>query len=103
MVSVIQIRIAELSAITKLHGNTVREHLNALAKTGLVRHRVEAPLGTVARARYRFISIVERFDDLDGKRTAQSLTSNWYRLAEDSGARLITQAELLATPPPRRE
>lgn len=38
-------KIAELSAITKLHGNTVREHLNALAKTGLVRHRVEAPLG----------------------------------------------------------
>lgn len=38
-------RIHELSAATKLHGNTVREHLNALAKAGMVRHRVASPLG----------------------------------------------------------
>lgn len=29
---------------------------------------------------------VSSFDDLEGKRTAQSLTSNWYQLAQDSGA-----------------
>lgn len=28
------------------------------------------------------------FADLEGKRTAQSLTSNWYALAEDAGARV---------------
>jgi len=31
-------------------------------------------------------STIASFDDLKGKRTAQSLTSNWYTLAEDSGA-----------------
>ncbi|WP_019135832.1 amino acid ABC transporter substrate-binding protein [Cellulomonas massiliensis] len=31
-------------------------------------------------------SAITSFDDLKGKRTAQSLTSNWYTLAEDSGA-----------------
>jgi cystine transport system substrate-binding protein len=29
---------------------------------------------------------ISSFDDLAGKRTAQSLTSNWYELAESSGA-----------------
>ena len=29
---------------------------------------------------------ISSFDDLDGKTTAQSLTSNWYTLAQDSGA-----------------
>lgn len=29
---------------------------------------------------------ITSFDDLAGKRTAQSLTSNWYTLAEESGA-----------------
>jgi L-cystine transport system substrate-binding protein len=29
---------------------------------------------------------IESFDDLAGKTTAQSLTSNWYQLAQDSGA-----------------
>ena len=29
---------------------------------------------------------ISSFDDLEGKTTAQSLTSNWYELAEDSGA-----------------
>ena len=29
---------------------------------------------------------ISSFDDLEGKTTAQSLTSNWYTLAEDSGA-----------------
>jgi cystine transport system substrate-binding protein len=29
---------------------------------------------------------IDSFDDLQGKTTAQSLTSNWYELAQDSGA-----------------
>lgn len=29
---------------------------------------------------------ISSFEDLDGKTTAQSLTSNWYELAEESGA-----------------
>ena len=29
---------------------------------------------------------ISSFDDLDGKTTAQSLTSNWYTLAQESGA-----------------
>jgi cystine transport system substrate-binding protein len=29
---------------------------------------------------------ISSFDDLDGKTTAQSLTSNWYELAQESGA-----------------
>jgi cystine transport system substrate-binding protein len=29
---------------------------------------------------------ISSFDDLEGKTTAQSLTSNWYELAKDSGA-----------------
>jgi L-cystine transport system substrate-binding protein len=29
---------------------------------------------------------IDAFADLDGKRTAQSLTSNWYELAQDNGA-----------------
>ena len=29
---------------------------------------------------------ITSFDDLDGKTTAQSLTSNWYELAQESGA-----------------
>ena len=29
---------------------------------------------------------ITSFDDLEGKTTAQSLTSNWYELAKDSGA-----------------
>ncbi|MDF2509443.1 MAG: polar amino acid transporter substrate-binding protein [Microbacterium sp.] len=31
---------------------------------------------------------ISSFDDLDGKTTAQSLTSNWYELATDSGAKV---------------
>jgi len=31
---------------------------------------------------------ISSFDDLEGKTTAQSLTSNWYTLAEDSGAQV---------------
>jgi len=31
---------------------------------------------------------ISSFDDLDGKTTAQSLTSNWYELAEQSGAKI---------------
>jgi len=31
---------------------------------------------------------ISSFDDLEGKRTAQSLTSNWYELATDSGAQV---------------
>jgi cystine transport system substrate-binding protein len=31
---------------------------------------------------------ISSFEDLDGKTTAQSLTSNWYTLAEDSGANI---------------
>jgi cystine transport system substrate-binding protein len=31
---------------------------------------------------------ISSFDDLEGKTTAQSLTSNWYTLAEDSGAKV---------------
>ena len=31
---------------------------------------------------------IESFDDLEGKTTAQSLTSNWYELAKDSGANI---------------
>ena len=31
---------------------------------------------------------IESFDDLAGKTTAQSLTSNWYELAKDSGANI---------------
>jgi cystine transport system substrate-binding protein len=31
-------------------------------------------------------SSITSFESLDGKRTAQSLTSNWYTLAEESGA-----------------
>ena len=31
-------------------------------------------------------SSITSFEDLDGKTTAQSLTSNWYALAEESGA-----------------
>lgn len=31
---------------------------------------------------------ISSFADLDGKRTAQSLTSNWYDLAESSGAQI---------------
>jgi cystine transport system substrate-binding protein len=31
---------------------------------------------------------ISSFDDLSGKTTAQSLTSNWYTLAEDSGAQV---------------
>ncbi|QNA93359.1 MULTISPECIES: amino acid ABC transporter substrate-binding protein [unclassified Microbacterium] len=31
---------------------------------------------------------ISSFDDLEGKTTAQSLTSNWYELATDSGAKV---------------
>ena len=31
---------------------------------------------------------ISSFDDLEGKTTAQSLTSNWYTMAEDSGAKV---------------
>jgi L-cystine transport system substrate-binding protein len=31
---------------------------------------------------------IDSFDDLAGKTTAQSLTSNWYELAKESGARI---------------
>jgi cystine transport system substrate-binding protein len=31
---------------------------------------------------------IASFDDLDGKTTAQSLSSNWYALAEESGAKV---------------
>jgi len=31
---------------------------------------------------------IQSFDDLAGKTTAQSLTSNWYQLAKDSGAKI---------------
>jgi len=31
---------------------------------------------------------ISSFDDLDGRTTAQSLTSNWYELAEQSGAEI---------------
>jgi L-cystine transport system substrate-binding protein len=31
---------------------------------------------------------IASFDDLEGKTTAQSLTSNWYELAKDSGAEI---------------
>lgn len=31
---------------------------------------------------------ISSFDDLDGKTTAQSLTSNWYELATESGAKV---------------
>jgi cystine transport system substrate-binding protein len=31
---------------------------------------------------------ISSFDDLAGKTTAQSLTSNWYELAKDSGAKV---------------
>jgi L-cystine transport system substrate-binding protein len=31
---------------------------------------------------------IDSFDDLSGKTTAQSLTSNWYELAKDSGAKI---------------
>lgn len=31
---------------------------------------------------------ISSFDDLDGKTTAQSLSSNWYALAEESGAQV---------------
>jgi len=31
---------------------------------------------------------ISSFEDLDGKTTAQSLTSNWYALAEESGANI---------------
>jgi cystine transport system substrate-binding protein len=31
---------------------------------------------------------IQSFDDLAGKTTAQSLTSNWYELAKDSGAKI---------------
>ncbi|GGI44546.1 cystine transport system substrate-binding protein [Agromyces flavus] len=33
-------------------------------------------------------SSISSFDDLDGKTTAQSLTSNWYELATESGAKV---------------
>ena len=33
-------------------------------------------------------SSIRSFDDLAGKTTAQSLTSNWYELAKDSGAKI---------------
>ncbi len=33
-------------------------------------------------------SSISSFDDLEGKTTAQSLTSNWYELAEQSGANI---------------
>ncbi|GAB2459242.1 amino acid ABC transporter substrate-binding protein [Xylanimonas ulmi] len=33
-------------------------------------------------------SSIHSFDDLAGKTTAQSLTSNWYQLAQDSGAQV---------------
>ena len=33
-------------------------------------------------------SSISSFDDLEGKRTAQSLTSNWYELATESGAQV---------------
>ena len=31
---------------------------------------------------------ISSFDDLEGKTTAQSLTSNWYELATESGAKV---------------
>ena len=34
----------------------------------------------------RATTSISSFDDLEGKTTAQSLTSNWYKLAEESGA-----------------
>ena len=72
--------LSDLTAITGLHANTLREHLEALAAAGLVHRELAAPTGRGRPARlYRADRTIPPVAEYAGLASTLAATTRWPR------------------------